>query len=247
MARRSSESTFDSGVVTLNYSERGQDGAPLLLLHGLAARWQLFGGLIPALAQDWHVYALDLRGHGKSGHVPGAYRLRDYCDDVLAFVRHHFDAPAVLYGHSLGGWIALTIAADVPALVRAVIVGDTAIFPEYIDPGAGISYLADLPLALRSLSQSLNQIDPDVLAMYRDGRLVADYDPDATLARVTCPVLLLQGSPDRGALMTDADVRRTLAHLPHASHVAFPTLGHGLHVEHPDPILDAVTAFLATV
>ena len=131
--------------------------------------------------------------------------------------------------------------------MRALVIGDTAVYPEYIDPGAGISYLADLPLALRSLSQSLNQIDQDVLAMFHDGRLVEGYDPDAVLARVTCPVLLLQGNPERGALMTDADVRRTRAHLPQAGHVSFPELGHGLHVEHPDPILEAVTAFLATV
>jgi pimeloyl-ACP methyl ester carboxylesterase len=203
--------------------------------------------LIPTLAQDWHVYALDLRGHGKSGHVPGAYRLRDYRDDVVAFIQHHFREPAVLYGHSLGGWIALTIAAEAPSLVRALIVGDTAIYPEHLDPNAGISYLADMPLALRSLSQSLNQIDPDVLTMFRDGRLVADYDPDATLARVTCPLLLLQGNPARGALMSDEDVRRARAHLPQAGHVAFPTLGHGLHVEHPEPILEAVTTFLATI
>lgn len=244
---RSREQSFDAGAVTLNYTELGQSGPPLLLLHGLAARWQTFGPILPALAADWHLYLLDLRGHGKSGRAPGHYTVPDFAADTVAFLTVHIGTPTVLYGHSLGGWVALWIAARYPALVRAVIAGDSAIFPGNMDPNAAISYLADLPLAMRSLSQSLNQLDPEVMAVFHAGHLTDGYAPEELLPHVTCPTLLLQASPAYGGLMTDEDVDHALRLLPNAQCVRFADLGHGLHVENAEPILAAVGEFLATV
>lgn len=244
---RSQEHTFDTGATTLNFAERGGSGPPMVLLHGLAARWQTFGPILPALAADWHLFLLDLRGHGKSGRVPGRYRVPDFAGDVVAFLKARVAEPAVLYGHSLGGWIALWIAAHHPGLVRAVIAGDSAIFPSTIDPNAAISYLADLPIAMRSLSQSLNQLDPDVMAEFRAGRLTDGYDPETVLPRVACPVLLLQAGPTLGGLMTDVDVARASKLLSNVHHVYFADLGHGLHIEDADRVLAAVREFLAAV
>jgi pimeloyl-ACP methyl ester carboxylesterase len=239
------EHPFEAGEITINYAEGGAaDGPPLVLLHGLAARWQAFGPLLPALSLDWHLYAPDFRGHGASGKAPGHYGLPDYVRDTLAFLRAKVTPPAVLYGHSLGGWVGEVIAAEHPELVRALIIGDSALWTESLDPDMSISYLTDLPIALRSLAKSLTQLDPDALAAFRDGRLVADYDPDRLLPKITCPVLLLQGNPAHGSLMTDADAARALAILPDARHRRFDDLGHGLHVENAEPILAAVTGFL---
>jgi pimeloyl-ACP methyl ester carboxylesterase len=120
------ERSFDTGVVTLNYVADGPEYArPLVLLHGGSARWQAFAGLIPALAATRRVYALDLRGHGNSGWVPGRYRLCDYAADVAAFLQERVGRPAVLFGHSLGGQVALVAAAECTHLVRAVINGDS--------------------------------------------------------------------------------------------------------------------------
>src|SRR5690606_482440 len=145
----------------------------------------------------------------------------DFCDDALRAMAAVGDDPSVLYGHSLGGWVALAVAAQHPERVRAVVVGDSALFPREIDPDFAVSYLANLPLALRSLAKSLNQLDQDVLAHLRDGRLTAAFDPETVLPRVTCPVLLLQGNPERGALMRDSDVEGGLRLLPDARHVRF--------------------------
>lgn len=242
---RPREQSFDAGEVDLNYSERGSEGPPLLLLHGLAARWQAFGPLLPALAADWHLYILDLRGHGKSGRTPGHYRVPDIAADAVAFLQRQVGEPTVLYGHSLGGWVALWVAAQRPDLARAVIVGDSAIFPDNIDPDLAVSYLADMPIALRSLAQSLNQMDPDVMARFRAGQLTDGYDPEELLPRVTCPVLLLQAGPAQGGLMTDTDVNRALVLLPNARHVRFDDLGHGLHVQNAEEVLAALLPFLA--
>jgi pimeloyl-ACP methyl ester carboxylesterase len=73
------------------------------------------------------VYAPDFRGHGQSAWVTGTYRLQDYADDTIAFLRHYLKEPAYLFGHSLGGMVALLVAAQYPAGVRAVAVGDASL------------------------------------------------------------------------------------------------------------------------
>lgn len=231
----------------LNYAEGPSAGPPLLLLHGLAARWQVFGPLVPPLAAEWHLFALDFRGHGQSARAPGRYRIADFSDDAVRLLRQRVTEPAVLYGHSLGGWVALQVAAELPDAVRAIVVGDSAIYPGDIDPDFAVSYLADLPIALRSLATSLNSLDPQVLADLRAGRVTDGYDPERLLPRVRCPALLLQASPALGGLMTDADVVRALALLPDGRHVRFDELGHGLHVQDAAAVLDVVRGFLAGV
>ena len=113
------------GAVELNYAEGLATGPPLVVLHGGSARWQYGTQLLEALAPRWQIYALDLRGHGRSGRVPGRYRLRDYADDIVVFLREVVREPAAIYGHSLGGEVALLAAASDPEGVRALIVGDS--------------------------------------------------------------------------------------------------------------------------
>ena len=118
------ERQAQTGEVSINYAEGPPNGPPFVVLHGGSARWQLGAALVRLLAERWHVYAPDLRGHGRSGHVPGQYSLRDYARDVTAFLADVVREPAILYGHSLGGEIAVMVAAEQPSLVRALIVGD---------------------------------------------------------------------------------------------------------------------------
>jgi pimeloyl-ACP methyl ester carboxylesterase len=245
-AARPVERTLDSGPGggPLTYAEMPGDGPAVLLLHGLGARWQVFAPVFAALRGRARVYALDFRGHGTSGRTPGHYRLADYRDDALALL-DLVGPPAFVYGHSLGGWAALEVAAARPGDITGVVVAESAIFPENIDPDLAISYLADLPLALRSVAKSLRQLDPEVMTFFHDGRLLEGYEPAALLPKVGCPVLLLQGDPAReDSLMTDADVRRALALLPDGRHTSLPGLGHGMHVEDTGAVLDALLPFL---
>ncbi|MBV9791137.1 MAG: alpha/beta hydrolase [Chloroflexi bacterium] len=118
------ESTFDTGNVTINYAIGEPAGPPLVLLHGGSARWQNFDAILPQLGAHWQIYAPDLRGHGKSGWTPGQYRLQDYTNDLIVWLEQCVSEPAHIFGHSLGGMIALMVAAQAPALVRSVVVGD---------------------------------------------------------------------------------------------------------------------------
>lgn len=118
------ERCFDTGTVALNYAEGPPNGPPFVLLHGGAGSWRSGAALIERLLPGRQVYAPDFRGHGKSGHVPSRYRLRDYVADTAAFLEGVVGEPAIVYGHSLGGEVAIMLAALRPELVRAVIDGD---------------------------------------------------------------------------------------------------------------------------
>jgi pimeloyl-ACP methyl ester carboxylesterase len=111
--------------VKINYFDYGSSTVePLVMLHGGAWCWQEYLSLIPSLSERWHTYALDLRGNGRSGWVAGRYRLEDFTEDNVEFVRQ-LKAPAVLIGHSLGGVIALMVAARCPEKVKALIIEDS--------------------------------------------------------------------------------------------------------------------------
>ncbi len=117
------ETTLDTGELALNLASGPPTGPPLLFLHGVTRRWQDFVTLLPPLSLRWQVHALDARGHGKSGRVPGKYRIVDYVRDTAAVLRS-LREPAVVFGHSLGALVAGVVAAELPELVRAVVLED---------------------------------------------------------------------------------------------------------------------------
>jgi pimeloyl-ACP methyl ester carboxylesterase len=117
------ERTIRLGTLTLNVAEWGRSGPPLVLLHGGSASWRSWAAVAPLLARDWHALAPDLRGHGSSGWGSG-YNLLDYADDIVRLVDRELGQPAVLVGHSMGGQVAVAVAARRPDLARAVILGD---------------------------------------------------------------------------------------------------------------------------
>lgn len=290
------EKVFDADVVTLNFAEGPPSGPPLVLLHGGGNCWQHFLPIIPSLVMRWHIYGLDLRGHGKSGRVTGQYRPEHYVGDIIAFLERQLTERAILFGHSLGGWIALMVAAELREKLRALILGDPPLCIERFLAiessaerirlwrairelaGSGLSVselasaLADLPVSvpgqdapirygdlpgmdtahLRGWAKSLSCVDPDVAAYHAEGRLdeyVAKVDVDTALGRITCPVLLLQGDPTQGGLLTDKDVQHTVSLLPDGLYSKLEGAGHdlGLGTWNTAPLLRAVTNFLESL
>jgi pimeloyl-ACP methyl ester carboxylesterase len=148
---------FHTGTVVLHYEEGPENGPPLVLLHGLARNCQDFSILIPHLSQKWHVYAVDLRGHGKSGHVQRGYSSEGYAADVMALLQNVISQPTILFGHSLGGVAATYATAKIPEFVRALILGDSALtaraFPNSLYPA-----LFEAMLRLRLSDGTLEQM-----------------------------------------------------------------------------------------
>lgn len=98
-------------------------GPALLLLHGVTRCGGDWDRLLPELANEWRVFALDQRGHGGSGRA-GSYLVTDYVADAVHFIRWEIAAPVVIVGHSLGAMTAAAVAAELPEQVRAVVLED---------------------------------------------------------------------------------------------------------------------------
>ena len=118
------ESAYRSGDISLNAVQGPKSGPPLILIHGGGARWQEFLPIIPALSVRWHLHAIDLRGHGRSSWADGQYRPEHYVSDILAYIDDQAFEQVVLFGVSLGGWIALLSAAQLGDKALGLILGD---------------------------------------------------------------------------------------------------------------------------
>lgn len=114
--------------LTLNYAEGPRRGIPLLLIHGQGTRWQEFARALPALAERYHVIAVDCHGHGQTTWNRDDYTAVRIADDMSLFIEQTFGTACVVSGHSSGGLIATLLAARHPEMVRGVVIEDAPFF-----------------------------------------------------------------------------------------------------------------------
>jgi len=96
---------------TIAWSEIGH-GPPLVLLHGLADSHRSWRGVVPALARRFHVFLVDLPGHGLSARPEAPYTLRWYADTISEWMKAIGVERAHLCGHSFGGGVAQWLLLD---------------------------------------------------------------------------------------------------------------------------------------
>ena len=108
---------------TANFIQKGK-GTPVILIHGLAASLHDWDDLVPELSQrGYECYALDLLGHGDSPKIDArAYQMDWLVEHFSSWMRSlHLTEPAILIGHSLGGYLALDYARRVSAWTRGLV------------------------------------------------------------------------------------------------------------------------------
>jgi pimeloyl-ACP methyl ester carboxylesterase len=103
------------------YLETHGTGRPLILLHGGLGSGEMFGPVLPLLAANHQVIAVDLQGHGRTADIDRPLDVRLMADDIAALIDHlELDRPDVV-GYSLGGGVALHTAAKYPAKVGRLV------------------------------------------------------------------------------------------------------------------------------
>ena len=115
--------TAEINQVRLAYqtSGEGNPGNPVVLVHGSWADHDVWGQLVPLLAQRHEVITYDRRGHSASERPPGPRRIReDDVEDLAGLIAHVADGPVDLVGNSLGASIALRLTALHPELVHSL-------------------------------------------------------------------------------------------------------------------------------
>jgi esterase len=105
-----------------------EDGAPVVFLHGVSGSLRTYAWLPAGIIDGRRIVRVDLRGHGRSGHAPGAYDVDSYGEDVVEVLRETVSRPAVLVGHSLGGVVAWWVAQRHPELVVAAFLEDPPLY-----------------------------------------------------------------------------------------------------------------------
>jgi pimeloyl-ACP methyl ester carboxylesterase len=261
------EKKFDTSTIKINYAEASPNGAPLVLLHGGTARWQELMPLITEFEKDWHVFACDKRGHGKSSRGE-SYRAVDIADDMAEFVKRNIGVPVVLLGHSGGAVASLVTAAQIPELVKALIVLDPPVFlrEESLKSNPVYNYFLGVyhivtqqrtakevfseffqgidEGGIRYLEDMVSVVDPEFVKTLLEDRYFDGMDTQAILKKITCPTLMLYGEVDKGAVVRDSDVEFFKAHIPNGKAIQIKDTGHLLHVEQPAKVLELISQWL---
>ncbi|CAA9442167.1 MAG: hypothetical protein AVDCRST_MAG28-502 [uncultured Rubrobacteraceae bacterium] len=127
------ERTIDVEGSRVRYLTAGE-GLPLVLLHGVGTSSGEWSRLLPELARNYLVYAVDLPGYGGS-YVPPDYAPAYTASFVKAFLDSVGVKRAVVVGNSFGGLVALHLALSEPARVYALVLSDSAGLGRAVNPG----------------------------------------------------------------------------------------------------------------
>lgn len=118
---------FTTASPRLRYIGAGEGPIPIVLVHGLSDTLDSYRTVLTSLSRHQQVYALDLRGHGRSARA-ASYRMDAYVADLQAFIEERVGAPALLAGHSMGALVGLRLAAQRPDLLRGLLLEDPPLY-----------------------------------------------------------------------------------------------------------------------
>lgn len=260
------------GGTALNVVEWPGDGPPLVMIHGWGVSWQVWLSTAPLLAKHFRVITFDLRGHGRSGRVLADHERITWAEDTVRLMEKLTPDGAYVIGHSLGGWISLTLPSIAPRLATKIVsedpytgpnslVGERARGdvsrrfrpdPEFVEAATSIEPIATqiseqnphyAPEIVERLAMMQFRLDPE-LVRGRGTRTEQERSHDETFAKIDAPVLLMHGNPDKGGIMDEAEAARVAAVIPDVQVVHWPHTGHNLHIARNFDFVKAVRRFL---
>lgn len=264
------ERAIASGGVEIAVTEFPNPGRPpVVLLHGIGSRGQSWWPVVDPLAARFHLYQLDLRGHGASGKPAAGYLIEHYAADLdaaLDALDLQEGEPRIL-GHSLGALVALSWASEHPSRAAALVVEDPSLRvpPDIVAAFDGWQQLAALTPAQAAAwyrqeypdwsdddclrrAETITSTAPGVFAELRaeaqEALARGTTDRMHILSRVQSPTLLLYGSVELGSMVAPADAERFVEIMPRGRAIQLPGAGHSLHRDASDAFLKAVIPFL---
>ena len=251
----------------LHHVDMGQ-GEPLLILHGLFGSGKNWQSHARRFAEHFSVYVVDLRNHGESFHAD-EMNYPTMAADVLRLIESLGIEGCRVLGHSMGGKVAMTLAARHRGLISRLVVADIApvsYFHDYDDllepvlalPLAELQSRAQAELALRENVPEdplraflLQNLQRDAAGWrWRVNWRVIQREMDSltgfeSLAdwQIDLPALFIRGA--RSDYVGDDEVTVIRRHFSRAEFVTVDAAGHWLHAEQPEAFVGAVLDFLS--
>jgi pimeloyl-ACP methyl ester carboxylesterase len=233
------EKRADLGEVKLNYAEAGSPDKPaLLLIPEQSGSWWGYEAAMGMLANDFHVFAVDLRGQGRSTWTPRRYSLDNFGNDLVRFIALVVKRPVIVAGNSSGGLLAAWLSAyAMPGQIRAALCEDAPFFASELTP---------------SIGHSVRQAAGPAFELYRDHLgdqwSIGDWPGFVAASRVSpakvmqlfpltdeAPQNLLEYDPEWGRSFFEGSVALSCPHDVMLQQVKTPVLvTHHFHVVDPD-------------
>ena len=188
------------------YYEIHGTGEPLILLHGGVGAIEMFGEVLPLLAQGRQVIAADLQAHGRTADIDRPLRLESMADDIRALIEDLGLEEADVMGYSLGGGVALQTAIRHPQVVRKLVLVSTPFSRDgwYPEVRAGMEQMgpeAAEPMKQTPMYQVYSSVAPrpedwPVLITKLGQLLGQDYDLSEGVAAIEAPTMIVVGDAD---------------------------------------------------
>lgn len=259
-----------------HYLDWGTEGKPpFVCLHGGAQTAHSWDDFAPVVRNDYHVYALDQRGHGDSDWAPdGDYSRYTQCEDVEAFVSALGLSPFILTGLSMGGINAITYTARYPEKVRALIIVDVGpeietrgreniqnftrideldSFEAFIERAHRFNPRRSLENLRQRLSHNLKQLPNGKWTWKFDQQRLntgirSGLGPEGLwedVRKIRCPTLIVRGG--ESDILTPEAAQRLQAAIPNSRLTVVPGAGHSVMGDNPAGFNAAVQEFLRSM
>lgn len=250
--------------INLYYEVTGA-GQPVVLIHGLGSSTLDWEAQVPALSQTYQVITFDLRGHGRSDKPAGPYQITQFAADLAGLLGALSIVSAHVVGISLGGGVAFQFALDYPAMVRSLVLVNTApalggtpeqaeaeiarrvgIVPQFGMRAMGQALAPNLFPKPEHAAQRETFIERwaanDPQAYLAATRSMLGWDVTARLGEIACPVLVIGSDQDYGPVAAKEAYRQLI---PNARLAVIPEAHHAVPMERPEAFNPVLGEFLA--
>ncbi len=255
--------------VRINYVEQGAGDEVLVFVHGFALSIASWTGVLELLPEEYHAYALDLRGHGQS-EQPGSYQLPEFVEDIYAFTQELGIEKFTYVGHSMGGKIGYQFALDHQDLLNGLfLIAPSPARAYFLPPDEQASSLAQMKMMFESaeiirgglvyqlaasLSEELlNEIASDMVATdpvareeifgWFTGIKGTNLEPE--LHNIRVPTLILAAAED---FYCPPDLeRRYVSQIEGCRFEVWEDGGHMMPLDSPQRLVDLLVSFIEDV
>jgi len=249
--------------IDLYYQVHGS-GQPVVFIHGLGSSTRDWELQVAEFSKTFKVITFDLRGHGQSDKPPGPYSMRLFASDTAGLLQALGIESAYIVGLSLGGGVAFQLAIDAPALVKKLVIVNSA--PELIvrtfkDRLMVWQRFAIVKLlGMRKMGEVLSKrlfpkaehanlratfverwAENDTRAYQEAMRAMIGWSVTDKLGSLRCPTLIVTADQDYTPVAVKEEYTKLI---PGARLVVIPDSHHATPVEQPQKFNEAVIEFL---